>query len=234
MPVLSTTTVCFHLIQQPGCCRIERAKVTPENETPLGPGHAFSLTVHVDVSTERGGFPIAVVSTRLGTQGDLLTPAGWFPPSAEQPQQFVEQVVPQPTHPPSVSDGLPTLSTVLPWINLSKNRVRYHAGSDGHMTFSCAMMHAVSRVRNTQSRAQDVLSRQHGKGKQSPDVPDNSSTVHTLLNNNRTAPRCARDKNLHRTHCADQQLTHVDSAGKESEVTKAKLKTSRVATQHFS
>ena len=54
-------------------------------------------------------------------------------------------------------------------------------------------------------------------------MPDNSRRVHTMLNNNRKAPRCAREKNLHSTHCADQKVTHVDSAGKESEVTKAKL-----------
>ena len=67
------------------------------------------------------------------------------------------------------------------------------AGSDGHVRFSWATMHAVSRVRNTQSRAQDELSRQQGKGKQAPDVPDNSRTVHAVLsNNNSTAQRCAR------------------------------------------
>ena len=36
---------------------------------------------------------------------------------------------------------------------------------------------------------------------------------------------------VHKMNCADQKLTHVDSAGKESEVTKAKLKTSRVANK---
>ena len=42
---------------------------------------------------------------------------------------------------------------------------------------------------------------------------------------------CLSRQNLHSSHCADQKLTHVDSAGQESEVTKAKLKTSRVATK---
>ena len=68
--------VRFHLPQQPGCCRVERSKVTPEYETPLGPGHAFRLNVHVNVSTERWVvFPIAFVSTRLGNPGGLSPPA---------------------------------------------------------------------------------------------------------------------------------------------------------------
>ena len=45
----------------------------------------------------------------------------------------------------------------------------------------------MSRVRNTQSRAQDELTQQQGNGKQAPDVPDNSRTVNAVLsNNNRT------------------------------------------------
>ena len=38
----------------------------------------------------------------------------------------------------------------------------------------------MSRVRNTQSRAQDELTRQQGKRKQAPGVPDNSRTVHAV------------------------------------------------------
>ena len=63
--------VCFHLLQQPGRCQIERSNVTPGYNTPLGPGHPFSLTVHVDVSAERRVFPITLVSTSLGIPGDL-------------------------------------------------------------------------------------------------------------------------------------------------------------------
>ena len=49
------------------------------------------------------------------------------------------------------------------------------------------MVQAMSRVRNTQSPAQDELTQQQGNGKQAPDVPDNSRTVHAVLsNNNRT------------------------------------------------
>ena len=48
-----------------------------------------------------------------------------------------------------------------------------------------------------------------GQGKQAPDVLDNSRTVHTVPTKN----------------------SHVDTAGKESEVTKAKVKTPRVATR---
>ena len=63
----------FHLPQQPGCCRVERSKVTPEYETPLGPGHAFRLTVHVNVSSERRG-----VFNRLRVDKTWLSP----PPQA--------------------------------------------------------------------------------------------------------------------------------------------------------
>ena len=46
----------------------------------------------------------------------------------------------------------------------------------------------MSRVRNTQSGAQDELTQQQGeRGKQTPDVPDNSRTVHAVLSSiNRT------------------------------------------------
>ena len=102
-----------------------------------------------------------------------------------------------------------------PWINSNKHRLRYHAGQDGHMRFSSAVVHATSRVRNTQSRAQDELTRQRTRcaGQLSHSTP------------------CAEQQQPHRSHCADQKLTHVDLAGKELGYTKAKFKTSRAATR---
>ena len=56
------------------------------------------------------------------------------------------------------------------------------------MRFSWAMVHVSS-----QSRAQDELTCQQKKRQQTPGVPDNSRTIHAVLNNNnnRTTPRCA-------------------------------------------
>ena len=98
-------------------------------KTPLGPGHAFKLTIHVDVSTEH-----RVFSDRFSCRQDLAVQEvshhhhqhqlAVVPPSVERPQQFVEQDVPQPTHPPSVLDAFPMRSTAIPWIISNKHRLR--------------------------------------------------------------------------------------------------------------
>ena len=51
-------------------------------------------------------------------------------------------------------------------------------------------------------------------------MPDNSRAVHAVLSNNNRTVRTVPTK-----------LTHVDSAGKESEYAEAKLETSRVVTR---
>ena len=72
----------------------------------------------------------------------------------------------------------------------------------------------MSRVRNTQSHAQDELTRQQGKGKQAPGVLDNSRTAHAVLSNSKPLS----------SHSADQKLTHVDSAGKNRDTLKQSFK----------
>ena len=75
---------------------------------------------------------------------------------------------------------------------------------------SSAVVHAMSRVRNTQSRAQDALTHQQRNGKQTPDVSGNSRTVHAVLSNN--------NRTVH------TELTDVDSAGKNRDTLKRSLK----------
>ena len=101
MLVLSTTTGSSTFVSTCPSNMVavgsKRSKATPEYETPLGPGHVFRLTVHVNISTERRGFPTAFVSTRLGSPRRSLSrhhhqhQLAVVPPSAERPQQFVEQ-----------------------------------------------------------------------------------------------------------------------------------------------
>ena len=93
----------FHLLQHPGSRPIELSEVAPDGKTPLGPGHAVSSFTQIDVTAVR-------VFQSLPHRRQLAM----FPPSVERLQQSDEQVVPQPTLFPSVSDGSPTQSTVLP------------------------------------------------------------------------------------------------------------------------
>ena len=65
-------------------------------------------------------------------------------------------------------------------------------------------MHAMSRVRiffflkrNTQSRAQDELAQHKGNGKQAPDVPDDSRTIHPVLSNNKRTIHTVPTENSH-------------------------------------
>ena len=62
-------------------------------------------------------------------------------------------------------------------------------------------------------------------------MPDNSRTVHAVLSNNCSFLHWVR-QNLHSSQCVDQNNTLV-TAGKESDVTEAKLKTSRVITKQL-
>ena len=71
-------------------------------------------------------------------------------------------------------------------------------------------MHAMSRVRNTQSRAQDELTQQQGNGKR-------GTLCAGQLSHN---TRCDEQQQPHNSHCANQKLTHVDSAGRDSGYTK--------------
>ena len=91
----------FHLLQHPGRRPIELSEVAPDCETPLGPEHAVGSLTQIDVSVEH---------RECSNRHQLAI----FPPSAERPQRLDEQVVPQPTLSPSVSDGSPTQSTTLP------------------------------------------------------------------------------------------------------------------------
>ena len=75
-------------------------------------------------------------------------------------------------------------------------------------------MHAMSPVRNTQSRAQDALTQQQRNGKQTPDVSDSSRTVHAVLSNNNRTVHTVLTKNN----------THVDAAGKNRDTLKHSLK----------
>ena len=88
-------------------------------------------------------------------------------------------------------------------------------------------MRTVSQVKNSQSRHWDEQQR---KKQQAPDVPENSRTVHAVLSNNCSTPHWV-GQNVHSSHCVDQNSTLVDLTGKESDDTKAKLKTSRVVTR---
>ena len=119
-----------------------------------------------------------------------------FPPSAERPQQSDEQVVPQPTLSPSVSDGSPTQSTQKIFLSRCAHRV------------------------STQELTATSLRRTEDTGRENK---------HLMC---RTALALAR-QNLHSSHCVDQNNTLVDLAGKKSDVTEAKLKTSPVVTKQL-
>ena len=92
-------------------------------------------------------------------------------------------------------------------------------------------MRTVSQVKNSQSRHRMNCRRR--KKQQAPDVPDSSHKVHAVLSNNCSTLHWVR-QNLHSSsHFVDQNNTLVDLAGKESDATKAKLKTSPVITKHL-
>ena len=59
------------------------------------------------------------------------------------------------------------------------------------------MVLTMSRVSNTQSRAQDKLTQQQRNGKQAPYVPDNTRTVHAVPSNNNRTVHTVSTKNSH-------------------------------------
>ena len=83
-----------------------------------------------------------------------------FPPSAEQPQQSDEQVVPQPTLSPSVSDGF---SNAVNRTFMNKHRPRYHVGRDEHMRFLEPLRAHVSTQELTFTSLRSTDGRDHNK-----------------------------------------------------------------------
>ena len=78
MPVLSTTTGSSTFVST--CCGnlVSVGSNAPEYETPLGPGHAFRLTVHIDVSTERGEFSNRFRVDKTWQSRRSLTTTSWL------------------------------------------------------------------------------------------------------------------------------------------------------------
>ena len=108
--------------------------------------------------------------------------------------------------------------------NLYKHRLRYHAGWDGHVRLlepwcmPCLESGTHSLVHKMRWR------NNKGTEKQAPDVPDNSRTIHAVLNNN----NCARQTCT--VHTVSTQNHTSGLSWNESGYTKAKLKTSPVVT----
>ena len=100
--------VCFHPLQQPGRRLVELSRVASNSETPPRPGHAVDSTVQVAISTEHLASPnLFHITTSWTCSHHLLSDLS----------SSNLLVVPQPTFPPSVSDGSPKQATVFPWTN---------------------------------------------------------------------------------------------------------------------